>query len=204
MSSSDSRTLLPATTTPAVPRGLHLTRGECPDPETPIHPQGANDGSSLCHRGCHRCGKISPYLVSQALPPASRRGPCLNTTYGPIYSRWQPHVAGSPSRWEPLRLADNLEAANFDLPPDTVIGSVQEVTATLSTIDPETSPPPEATTHAEFDALPQNEKIKWLVAQFRLDASPLLQRDYRLRKEVIRALLQFADVISIGAYGETN
>ena len=51
---------------------------------------------------------------------------------------------------------------------------------------------------------PRDEKIKWLVAQFRLDASPLLQRDSRLRKEVIRVLLQFADVISIGGYGETN
>ena len=101
-------------------------------------------------------------------------------------------------------LADNLEAPDFDLAPDTVIGSVQEVTATPSTIDPETSPPPEATTHAEFDALPQNKKIKWLVAQFCLDVSPLLQRDSRLRKEVIQTLLQFADVISIGGYGETN
>ena len=30
------------------------------------------------------------------------------------------------------------------------------------------------------------------------------QRDSQLRKEVIRTLLQFADVISIGGYGETN
>ena len=101
-------------------------------------------------------------------------------------------------------LADNLENTEFDLAPDTIIGSVQEVTAAPSTLDPETSHPSEATTHAEFDALPQNKKIKWLVAQFRLDASPLLQRDSRLRKEVIQALLQFADVISIGGYGETN
>ena len=101
-------------------------------------------------------------------------------------------------------LADNFETTEFDLAPDTIIKSVQEVTATLSTIDPETSPLPKATTHAEFGALPQNEKIKWLVTQFRLDASPLLQRDSHLKKEVIRALLQFADVISIGGYGETN
>ena len=101
-------------------------------------------------------------------------------------------------------LADNLETTDAELAPDTLIGSVQEVTTMLSDIDPETSPPPEATTHAEFDGLPQNEKIKWLVANFRLDFSPLLQRDSRLRKEVIQALLQFADVISIGGYGETN
>ena len=51
---------------------------------------------------------------------------------------------------------------------------------------------------------PQSAKIKWLVAHFRLNSSPLLQRDSRLWKEVIRVLLQFADVISIGGYGETN
>ena len=55
-------------------------------------------------------------------------------------------------------LADNLETTD-ELAPDTLIGSVQEVTATPSDMDPETSTPPEATTHAEFDALPQNEKI---------------------------------------------
>ena len=42
------------------------------------------------------------------------------------------------------------------------------------------------------------------MTHFRLNSSPLLQRDSRLRKEVIRTLLQFADVISIGGYGETN
>ena len=42
------------------------------------------------------------------------------------------------------------------------------------------------------------------MAYFRLNSSLLLQRDSRLRKEVIRVLLQFADVISIGGYGETN
>ena len=101
-------------------------------------------------------------------------------------------------------LVDNLETIEQELAPDTPIGSVQEVTSAPSDLDPETSPPPATTTHEEFDALPQNEKIKWLVTHFRLDASPLLQRDSRLRKEVIRTLLQFADVISIGGYGETN
>ena len=43
-----------------------------------------------------------------------------------------------------------------------------------------------------------------MVAQFCLDSSPLLQRDSRLRKEVIRTLLQFADVISIGGCSKTN
>ena len=42
------------------------------------------------------------------------------------------------------------------------------------------------------------------MTQFRLDEAPALQRDPRLRKEVIRVLLQFSDVISIGGYGKTN
>ena len=42
------------------------------------------------------------------------------------------------------------------------------------------------------------------MANFRLDSSPMLQRDSHLSKEVIRVLLQFADIISIGGYGETN
>ena len=67
-----------------------------------------------------------------------------------------------------------------------------------------TLPLPEASRHAEFDALPQDEKIKWLVTQFRLDKAPTLQRDPRLQKEVIRTLLQFSDVISISGYGKTN
>ena len=40
--------------------------------------------------------------------------------------------------------------------------------------------------------------------QFRLDEAPALQRDPGLRKEVIRVLLQFSDVISIGGYGKSN
>ena len=101
-------------------------------------------------------------------------------------------------------LVDSLEIGDVDLEPGTLVGSVQEVTTTLTTIHTDSSPPPEAATHAEFDALPQDEKIKWLVAQFRLDDAPVLQRDPRLRKEVIRTLLQFSDVISIGGYGKTN
>ena len=40
--------------------------------------------------------------------------------------------------------------------------------------------------------------------QFRLDTAPVLQRDPRLRKEVILTLLQFSDVIWIGGYGKTS
>ena len=101
-------------------------------------------------------------------------------------------------------LVDNLECGDVDLEPGALVGSVQEVTTTPTTIHTDNSPPPEASTHAEFDALPQDEKIKWLVTQFRLDEAPELQRDPRLRKEVIRTLLQFSDVISIGWYGKTN
>ena len=42
------------------------------------------------------------------------------------------------------------------------------------------------------------------MANFRLESSPRLQKDSRLRKEVIRVLLQFSDVVSIGGYRETN
>ena len=101
-------------------------------------------------------------------------------------------------------LADNLELEDHHHEPDTIVGSVQEVTAAPTTVHADTSPPPEVTTHGEFDALPQAAKIKWLVAQFRLDSSPLLQRDSHLRKEVIWTLLQYADVILIVGYGKTN
>ena len=101
-------------------------------------------------------------------------------------------------------LVDNLECGDVDLEPGALVGSVQEVTTTQTTIHADNSLPPEASTHAEFDALPQDKKIKWLVIQFRLDEAPELQRDPRLRKEVIRTLLQFSDVISIGGYGKTN
>ena len=95
-------------------------------------------------------------------------------------------------------LADNLEYEDVDLEPGALVGSVQEVTATPATDQTSDSPPPEASTHEEFDALPQAEKIKWLATQFRLEDAPALQRDPRLRKEVLRMLLQFSDVISIG------
>ena len=101
-------------------------------------------------------------------------------------------------------LAENDGSQELRLEPDALIGSVQEVTSAHSTLDAETSSPPEATTHVNFDALPQSAKIKWLVAHFRLHDSPLLQQDSHLRKEVIRILLQLTDVISIGGYGETN
>ena len=101
-------------------------------------------------------------------------------------------------------LAKNDDPQELCLESEAFIGSVQEVTSTPSKVEADTSPPPEASTHKDFDALPQNAKIKCLVAHFRLNDSPLLQRDSHLRKEVIRVLLQFADIISIGGYGETN
>ena len=53
---------------------------------------------------------------------------------------------------------DNLETIEQELAPETLIGSVQEVTSAPSDLDPEMSPPPAATTHEEFDTLPQNAK----------------------------------------------
>ena len=101
-------------------------------------------------------------------------------------------------------LDENDNPQELCMEPEALLGSVQEVTSTPSDVEADTSPPPEASTHKDFDALPQSAKIKWLVAHFRLNDSPLLQRDSHLRKEVIRVLLQFEDVISIGGYGETN
>ena len=60
-------------------------------------------------------------------------------------------------------LVDNLECENVDLEPGTLVGSIQEVTATPAALHSDNSPPPEAATHAEFNALLQKEKIKWLV-----------------------------------------
>ena len=101
-------------------------------------------------------------------------------------------------------LVDNLEHEDVDLEPGALVGSVQEVTTAAAPDQTDESPPPAATTHKEFDALPQADKIKWLVTQFRLEDAPSLQRDPRLRKEVLRVLLQFSDIISIGGYGKTN
>ena len=101
-------------------------------------------------------------------------------------------------------LVDNLECEDIDLEPGTLVGSVQEVTTAPGALHSVNSPSPEAATHAEFNAFPQEEKVKWLVTQFRLDKAPALQRDPSLQKEVIRVLLQFSDVISIGGYGKTN
>ena len=101
-------------------------------------------------------------------------------------------------------LAENDNPQELHLEPEALLGSIQEVTSAPSEVEADTSPPPKASTHKGFDALPQNAKIKWLVAHFRLNDSPLLQRDSHLRKEVIRVLLQFTDVTSIAGYGETN
>ena len=85
-------------------------------------------------------------------------------------------------------LADNWEKQELNLAPDTLVGSVHKGTTAPSTIDPETSPPPEAATHSDFDALPQNAKIKWLVAHFRLDVSPLFQQDAPAEQSYMRII----------------
>ena len=87
----------------------------------------------------------------------------------------------------------NRRTAELHLSPEAVVDR-------LPSIGPETSPSLKTTMHAESDTLPQDAKV----AQSRLDSSPMLQRDSRLQKEVIRTILRFADVISIGDYGKTN
>ena len=88
---------------------------------------------------------------------------------------------------------DNQGTTELHLAPEAVVDR-------LPSLYPETSPSLKTTMHSESDALPQDAKV----AQSRLDFSPMLQRDSRLQKEVIRTLLRFADVISIGGYGKTN
>ena len=87
----------------------------------------------------------------------------------------------------------NRRTAELHLAPEAIVDR-------LPSIGPETSPSLKTTLHMESDTLPQGAKV----AQSRLDSSPMLQRDSRLQKEVIRTILRFADVISIGDYGKTN
>ena len=89
---------------------------------------------------------------------------------------------------------DNRRTAELHLAPKAVANRLP------STIDPEASPSLKTTMHVEFNALPPDAEV----AQPWPDSSPLLQRDSRLQKEVIRTLLRFAYVISIGGYGKTN
>ena len=48
-------------------------------------------------------------------------------------------------------LVDNLECGDVDLEPDTLVGSVPEVTAAPTIVHSDNSPPPEAAMHAEFN-----------------------------------------------------
>ena len=87
----------------------------------------------------------------------------------------------------------NRRTAELHLAPEAIVDR-------LPSIGSETSPSLKTTLHAESDTLPQGATV----AQSRLDSSPMLQRDSRLQKEVIRTILRFADVISIGDYGKNN
>ena len=98
-------------------------------------------------------------------------------------------------------LVENDGNQELHLQPGALVRAIQEVASTASTIDAETSPPPEATTHADFDALLKAPGSSgwWLT-------SVSLTRRYCNGTPIYshRVLLQFADVISIGGYGETN
>ena len=181
---------------------LHVA--ETTPPRLQYTPQGPPLKARLGPEGAKIPGK------SRAVLPVQVR-PYLST--GAIVLIQPP--AGSPMGDNPILqevqedgslsvLAENNNHRELCMEPEVLVGSVQEVTSTPSDVEADTSPPPEASIHKDFDALPQSAKIKWLVAHFRLNDSPLLQRDSQLRKEVIRELLQFADVISIGGYRETN
>ena len=87
----------------------------------------------------------------------------------------------------------NRRTAELHLAPEAVVDR-------LPSIGPEMSPSLKTTMHAESDTLPQDAKV----VQSWLDSSPMVQRDSRLQKEVIRTILRFADLISIRDYGKTN
>ena len=53
-------------------------------------------------------------------------------------------------------LAENDNPRELCMEPEVLMGSVQEVTSTPSDVEADTSPPPEASTHKDFDALPQS------------------------------------------------
>ena len=80
---------------------------------------------------------------------------------------------------------DNKRTAELHLAPEAVVDR-------LPSLDPGTSPSRKTTMHAESDALPQDAKV----SPSRLDSSPMLRRDSRLQKEVIRTIL--------GDYGKIN
>ena len=116
-------------------------------------------------------------------------------------------------------LWDNVDHDPINIDGHTHVGALQvalEVDEDLSSVQaergsdlqdaPDRSPEDDQAlaSHSEFEALTQKEKIKWLVKNFRLRESELLERDPELRKEVIKTLLEFSDVISIGGYGQTD
>ena len=177
---------------------LHLA--ESSTPRLQYTPRGSPLEACLGPEGTRIPGRsrtvlpvqVQPYLLAGALVLIQ---PPMGSPLGdnPILQEVQEN--GSLSV-----LAENDHPQELHLEPEALLGSVQEVTSAPSEVEADTSPPPEASTHKDFDALHQNAKIKWLVAHFHLNDSPLLQRDSHLRKEVIRVLLQFADVISIRGY----
>ena len=79
-------------------------------------------------------------------------------------------------------LAENDNIQELYMESGALVGSVQEVTSAPSEVEADSSPPPEVSTHQDFDALPQSAKIKWLVAHFQLNESLLLQRDSQVRE----------------------
>ena len=153
---------------------------------------------SYARRMC-RCVRFTPSCRCSSIPCVAPEPPCY---CGPrldvpqktflLYQRRFSSVRPPPDKSLSVR-NDNRRTAELHLAPEAVVDR-------LPSIDPETSPSLKTTMHAESDALPQDAKV----AQSRLDSSPMLQRDSHLQKEVIRTLLRFADVISIGDYGKTN
>ena len=133
-----------------------------------------------------------PFVIAAPFPASPGASVLLRTTTGRPAEDVPTLQEPPPDRGLSV-CNDNPRTAELHLAPGAVVDR-------LPSLDPETSPSLKTTMHAESDALPQDAKV----AQSRLDSSPMLRRDSHIQKEVIRTLLRFVDVISIGSYGKTN
>ena len=118
-------------------------------------------------------------------------------TLSVLMENWE----GTPISW------DDDAKMGWLQPLSPQVGSVQDPVGEPTDDKALPIPPDEEsqeTTRDQFNRMPQQEQIKWLVKHFRLDESPILRRDPGLRQEVIQTLLEFSDVIAISSYGRTD
>ena len=107
-------------------------------------------------------------------------------------------------------LFDNLSGGDINLSEKKAICTIRKVVSTPCELAEEEENEERETgakelTKEEFAGMTQPNKVKWIVQNFRLDESKALREDKELRKEVIKALLEYEDIISVnGEFGETS